>query len=333
MRKLYQATLFAFTVILLAACSAMPDTKEAYTQYAKRFNDNLNPIVHKLQRDDGRTLHVREFGAIHRDKTPSFVLMHGFPDNQHLYDLLITELAQTHHVVSFDFLGWGYSDKPTNHNYEVQSQRVDLETVIKGLNLNTVSLVVHDLSGQPGIDWALDNEAKISELVLLNTYYHPMANLVAPDAIDFYATPGVLRDLARWGANKSESRFKSGLSDQIGKFFSNPDSKAIFVPVFADFAPSIRPAFFSATAALWSELANREKMIPRLKSFQKPVRVIFGENDPFLNPEIARQFSETFLNSCTSLIKNAGHYVQLDNASAVRKAMLSVPKTGGSCLP
>ena len=264
-------------------------------------------------RKDGYKINAREFGTAHRDKAPTLVMMHGFPDNQHLYDLLITELAQTRHVVSFDFLGWGYSDKPATHDYKVQSQRDDLETVVKGLNLKSVSLVVHDLSGQAGIDWALDNAGQVGELVLLNTYYHPMPNLIAPDAIDFYATPGILRDLARWGANKSESR-------------------SIFVPVFAEFAPSIRPAFFSSTAALWAELEDRRKMIPRLKTFTKPVRVIFGADDPFLNPVVAKQMGEAFSGHCLSVIPNAGHYVQLDQAQTVAAAMTSTYTAGASCL-
>ena len=283
-------------------------------------------------RKDGYKINAREFGTAHIGKAPTLVMMHGFPDNQHLYDLLITELAQTRHVVSFDFLGWGYSDKPATHDYKVQSQRDDLETVVKGLNLKSVSLVVHDLSGQAGIDWALDNAEQVGELVLLNTYYHPMPNLIAPDAIDFYATPGILRDLARWGANKSESRFKSGVSDQISKFFTNAESRSIFVPVFAEFAPSIRPAFFSSTAALWAELEDRRKMIPRLKTFTKPVRVIFGADDPFLNPVVAKQMGEAFSGHCLSVIPNAGHYVQLDQAQTVAAAMTSTYTAGASCL-
>ena len=42
---------------------------------------------------------------------PAIVLMHGFPDDLHLYDRLVPELAGRR-VVSFDFLGWGASDKP-----------------------------------------------------------------------------------------------------------------------------------------------------------------------------------------------------------------------------
>jgi pimeloyl-ACP methyl ester carboxylesterase len=40
------------------------------------------------------------------------VLLHGFPDDLHLYDRLVPELAGRR-VVSFDFLGWGASEPGT----------------------------------------------------------------------------------------------------------------------------------------------------------------------------------------------------------------------------
>jgi haloalkane dehalogenase len=43
------------------------------------------------------------------------VLMHGFPDNTHLYDRLLPHRAGHRPVVRFDFLGWGRSDKPQGY--------------------------------------------------------------------------------------------------------------------------------------------------------------------------------------------------------------------------
>src|SRR6266705_809266 len=52
---------------------------------------------------------------------PAVVLLHGFPDNLHLYDRLVPELA-ARRVVAFDFLGWGASDKPTGYRYTAANQ-------------------------------------------------------------------------------------------------------------------------------------------------------------------------------------------------------------------
>ena len=49
-----------------------------------------------------------------------YILMHGFPDSLHLYDRLAPLLAKKRRVITFDFLGWGNSDKPEDHRYDVR---------------------------------------------------------------------------------------------------------------------------------------------------------------------------------------------------------------------
>ena len=322
MKKTFLAIVLA-TSLTLAGCASAPDSKPNFDRYVAQFNTAQPNTSVSITRKDGFKLRVREFGASLRGQKPTLVLMHGFPDNQHLYDLLIPNLAKQHHVVSFDFLGWGASDKPPQHLYNVASQRSDLDAVIDELKLNSVVLVLHDLSGQPGIDWALDNEAKTSALVLLNTYYSDMPTLKAPDAIQFYSTPGVFRNIAIWGANKIGARFESGLASQIEKFFSNPEARQTFVPILAHDSASIRPAFFSSTSVLWDEVNARAKETARIQQFKKPTHVIFGADDPFLNKGVAQSFKELFPRSSLDIVEKAGHYVQLDRGDEVARIILA----------
>jgi pimeloyl-ACP methyl ester carboxylesterase len=48
-------------------------------------------------------IYVREYSG----GEPTIILMHGFPDNLHLYDLLIPYLSPPRRVIALDFLGWG----------------------------------------------------------------------------------------------------------------------------------------------------------------------------------------------------------------------------------
>ena len=58
--------------------------------------------------------------------------MHGFPDNLHIYDDLVPHLvAAGRRVVTFDFLGFGASDKPGT-GYSFAQQMGDLEAVVAG---------------------------------------------------------------------------------------------------------------------------------------------------------------------------------------------------------
>ena len=68
---------------------------------------------HRVQHAGG-SLYVRDFPS----SGPAFVLLHGFPDNWHIYDYLIPHLAgASRRTIAFDFLGFGASDKPEGAVY------------------------------------------------------------------------------------------------------------------------------------------------------------------------------------------------------------------------
>src|SRR4029453_13446819 len=80
---------------------------------------------------------------------PAVVLLHGFPDDLHLYDRLVPELAGRR-VVGFDFLGWGASDKPTGYPYTVANQSGDLDPVIQQLGPGSGFRVSPPAPSSPG---------------------------------------------------------------------------------------------------------------------------------------------------------------------------------------
>src|SRR5262245_59046682 len=70
---------------------------------------------------------------------PAFVLLHGFPDNSHIYDDLIPRLAPAgRRAISIDFLGFGASDKPDGTHYSFEQQLGDLEAVVEALGLEKI---------------------------------------------------------------------------------------------------------------------------------------------------------------------------------------------------
>jgi pimeloyl-ACP methyl ester carboxylesterase len=66
-------------------------------------------------------------------------------------------------------------------------------------------------------------------------------------------------------------------------------------------------------------------MIPLMQAFTRPVRIIFGDSDPYLNRDVAQRFHELFPYSDLFLLPGARHYVQLDEPEEVAQLILSVP--------
>jgi pimeloyl-ACP methyl ester carboxylesterase len=279
-----------------------------------------------VHRDQHR-IHVREYPG----EEPTIILMHGFPDNLHLYDRLFPYLSPPRRVVAFDFLGWGASDKPPDFPYTTNSQVGDLDAVITQLRLRQVTLVAHDASGPPAIDWALAQPERVAGLVLLNTYYCAMPTLRPPEAIWLFSTP-VVRNIARPVSQMfGHWIFRRMYQWQVGRFFRDAEVRAEFLPLLYqqfDATPSARTAFFRLNEDLLSTISARTKEIPKLREFRRPVRIIFGDADPYLNKGVAQRFHELFPASELFLVPGARHFVQMDEPAQVARLILAMPRTG-----
>src|SRR5262249_8121533 len=155
-----------------------------------------NPYTERTVMRDGYRIAVRQLAAAGPASGPPVVMLHGYPDSQHLYDAVAPLVRRERDVVTFDFLGWGASDKPppSRYRYDAAALRADLEAVLADVGYDRIVLVVHDASGWPGIDWALDNPERIAALVILNTVYHPSPTSKPPEGLAQYAVPGADRD-------------------------------------------------------------------------------------------------------------------------------------------
>ena len=248
------------------------------------------------------------------------VLMHGFPDSTHLYDRLVPHLAGSRPVVRFDFLGWGRSDKPSGYPYTATHQAGDLAAVVGALDERLgpgqLTLVAHDASGPPAIDWALAHPSRVATLVLLNTYYHSTAGLRRPPRIAVFSTP-IIRVAARTIVRRWPDLDRRFFTWQVGGFIADPAVRDELVPQLYEQSLPARPAFWRLNDDLLPSAFNHRRRIGDMRRFARPVRVIFGARDRYLNPRVARNFAELFPHSELHLLDGAGHYVQVDQPQRV----------------
>src|SRR5215472_17427198 len=166
-----------------------------------------------VQRDQHR-IYARDHGGA----DSPIILMHGFPDNLHLYDRLVPYLSPPRRVVTFDFLGWGSSDKPSGYPYTADNQVGDLDAVVNwgsgsSLSWRTTPRAHRRLTGHSPTPSAWRG------FVLLNTYYCEMPTLRAPEAVWLFSTP-VIRNVARRVSQLfGHWIFRRMYWWQVGKFF------------------------------------------------------------------------------------------------------------------
>jgi haloalkane dehalogenase len=272
-------------------------------------------------------IHVRE----HDGEDPAIVLMHGFPDNHRLYDRLVPHLPNRH-VVLFDFLGWGESDKPENHDYTFANQREDLDAVIARLDLDRVVLVPHDASGPAAFNWALDHPDRVAAIVALNTFYSflPDAPPNPPEAIRLFSDPAFTRLTAHFADSPREFRWLYEF--QVGGFIRNDSVRAQFIPLlFQQFEdePSTVGPFLELNADLTPAVIANTEREAELRALSAPVRFAFGEQDLYLSPAQARSWAKLLPNADVRTIANAGHFPQLDSPAEVAELILTAPGADG----
>jgi pimeloyl-ACP methyl ester carboxylesterase len=163
--------------------------------------------------------------------------------------------------------------------------------------------------------------------VLLNTYYGHTLAARPPEAIFLFSTPG-LRNIARFISERFDLFYRL-YRWQVGRrFIRDQEVREEFVPLLYrqfEATPSSKPAFFALNSDLWGTLRSRAGAEPELRAFGKPVRIIFGEADPYLNANVARHFHGLFPNSELFLLPKARHFPQLDEPEEVARLILSTP--------
>ena len=104
---------------------------------------------------------------------------------------------------------------------------------------------------------------------------------------------------------------------QVGGFIADPAVRDELVPQLYEQSLPARQAFWRLNDDLLTSVFNHRRRIGDMRRFSRPVKVIFGARDRYLNPRVARNFAALFPHSELHLLDGAGHYVQVDQPERV----------------
>ncbi len=97
------------------------------------------------------------------------VMVHGNPTWSFYYRRLVQHFSATHRCVVPDHIGCGLSEMPEDWTYRLQDHIDNLVALIDHLDLNDITLLVHDWGGAIGFGAALARPERIKRLVVFNT--------------------------------------------------------------------------------------------------------------------------------------------------------------------
>ena len=103
-------------------------------------------------------------------KGEPILCLHGEPTWSFLYRKMIPTLLTQHRVLAMDFIGFGRSDKFTEREaYTFRMHRDTLEGFIQSMNLEQITVVVHDWGGLIGLAVVANMPERFARLVIMNT--------------------------------------------------------------------------------------------------------------------------------------------------------------------
>ena len=131
--------------------------------------DSINFIYHPehswFTTVNGVRMHYQEAGD---EKAPAMILIHGFISSTLIWSEVFLPLAEAgFRVIAPDLPGYGYSDKPRDAEYTIESQVRAVVGLMDRLGIEKAALVGASYGGAIAAAIALDHPERVDRLVLV----------------------------------------------------------------------------------------------------------------------------------------------------------------------
>ncbi|MHA7662019.1 alpha/beta fold hydrolase [Metapseudomonas otitidis] len=130
---------------------------ELYPFQSRFFESSAGP-VHYIDEGQGRPI----------------IMFHGNPTWSFLYRDIIRGLRGHFRCVAVDLPGFGLSDRPVGYGYTPAEHARIATELVNGLDLRDAIVMAHDWGGPVGLGMAVSVPARVTGLVLGNTWFWPL---------------------------------------------------------------------------------------------------------------------------------------------------------------
>ena len=238
----------------------------------------------------------------------TLLLVHGNPTWSFAWRNLIKDLSRDYRVVAVDHIGCGFSDKPQDYPYVLETHVQNLCRFVESLELDQITLFAHDWGGPIGMGAAHALPDRFCRFVLFNTAAFRSKRIpmrIAVCRIPVFGTVAVrgLNAFARaalWMAVEKRERMTAAVrAGYLAPYRSWRDRIALLR--FVQDIP-ICPRHRS-----YGTLTNIEKGLTQFR--QRPVLFVWGERDWCFTVDFLQEFERRLPRAETFRIPDAGHYV------------------------
>ena len=248
-----------------------------------------------------------------RDATEAVVFVHGNPGSSSDWRDLVDRVGPFARAVAFDMPGFGKADKPRDFEHTVPGHARFLDQALTELGIDRVHLVLHDLGGPWGLEWAATHADRVESVVLINTgalveyRWHILARIwqkpVVGELLMATATRSAFRILTNRGQKRKLPR---EYLDDMYDNFDRDTRRAVLKHYRAEADPG----------------PGARRQLEALRPHDLPALVVWGDRDPYLGPELANSQKQVFPSAHVVAVRDSGHWPFIDNPEEVASHVL-----------
>jgi pimeloyl-ACP methyl ester carboxylesterase len=267
---------------------------------------------------NGYRIFYRDSAA--KDK-PALLLIHGFPSSSWDFEGVWPTLEAKFRLITLDMLGFGFSDKPYWHTYDLCEQADIHEVLLARLKVEKYHVLAHDYGVSVG-----------QELIARDNERHDSRRILSVAFLNGGLFPEMHRPLL----------LQRLLLSPVGPFLSLLMGRSSLVRSFSKiFGKRTQPTsqFIDQTWRLirhkrghWKmfrliryikdRVRNQKRWLGALQSRTIPIRLIVGMVDPISGAHMAQHFKKVVPNADVVELHEIGHYPQVEDPKAVLDAYL-----------
>ncbi|MFK7822986.1 MAG: alpha/beta fold hydrolase [Oligoflexales bacterium] len=267
--------------------------------------------------DGGESAHDYRLNYIDEGKGKALICVHGNPTWSFYFRNVIEHFREKMRVVAFDHLGCGLSDHPQDYSYTLSNHIKNFEALIEGLNIDKVSLLLHDWGGAIGLGFAVKHPEKVENVIVMNSAAFLSRDI--PKRISACKTPVVGEMLMRrFNAFALAASFMA-----TGKGLDPKVKKGLLFP-YNNYRNRIGIARFVQDIPYFSSHPSYETVRSielGLGNLQAPMQLLWGAKDFCFHLGFLEKWKTLFPRAKSIVFPEGGHYLLEDETQAVLAAM------------
>jgi len=263
-----------------------------------------------------RDVFVRRMGA-----GPCITLLHGFPSSSHDWAKLAPALAERHGLLMPDFLGFGASDKPDDHEYSLHEQADLVEALWAREGIGESVVVAHDYAVSVTQELLARHAegslaVEVLGVCLLNGGLYPDLHRPQP-------TQTALLDPEQGpqlSALLNEELFTAALRPTFADAFdAAPDSAEIWQATSRDGGQRIAHLLIRY---IGDRETHARRWVTALHTTDVPLGFAWGMLDPISGAHMAERIRDTLPDAPFLALEDVAHWPQLEASQRVARAVL-----------